>query len=62
VSRVDSLIRDIERIGHEALKAEWNRVKRGERPFYIPKYFSLAIFSIALIVLAIYVGRNLISA
>lgn len=60
--QVDTLVRNIEKIGHDALKAEWNRVKRGERPFYITKYFSLAVFVLALVILSIYLTGHLVVA
>jgi hypothetical protein len=59
-AQVDGIVRNIEQIGHDALKAEWNRVKRGERPFYVTKNISLGIFFVALLVL-ILLGSQVIA-
>lgn len=53
-SKVDTLVRNIEQIGHAALKAEWVRVKRGERPFYVTKNISLGLALFAITVLLIF--------
>ena len=52
--KVDTLVRNIEQIGHAALKAEWVRVKRGERPFYVTKNISLGLALFAITVLLIF--------
>ncbi|MEA3194313.1 MAG: hypothetical protein QOD26_2646 [Betaproteobacteria bacterium] len=47
-AKVDPLVRDIVRTSHEALKAEWGRVKRGETTFRWIKHISLFVIVLAL--------------
>ena len=42
-SNTDLLISKIDEACHRVLKHEWERVKRGEKAFYLSKYISLAI-------------------
>jgi hypothetical protein len=46
-TKVDPLVRDIVRVSHDALKAEWEQVKRGETTFRWTKYVSLGVFLFA---------------
>jgi len=49
-AKVDPLVRDIVRVSHEALKAEWRRVKRGETTFRWTKYISLVVIGLAIVI------------
>lgn len=55
-AKVDPLVRDIVRVSHDALKEEWGRVKRGETTFRLTKYGSLAVFSVAIVMIVGFAG------
>ena len=47
-AKVDPLIREIVRVSHEALKAEWGRVKKGEATYRWTKYISITVIFLAI--------------
>lgn len=58
----EAISKTVEAVANESqavLKKEWRRVKRGETPFFITKYVSLALLVASAILLAVYLTGRL---
>ena len=44
---MDPLVKEISRVSHDALRAEWKKIKRGETIYRLTKYTSITVMVLA---------------